>query len=128
MFELCDNLIGIYKTYNNTKTITIDPRIYGKQQTALENNNIRIVHGDQQNAENANINEEKEKEGNAEKNPANDNLESSESTIPESSSNLTGSSNINDSEDMDMFSAESQNQNDRGIEPLFAPEEMEVDS
>jgi structural maintenance of chromosome 4 len=26
MFELCDNLIGIYKIFNCTKTITIDPR------------------------------------------------------------------------------------------------------
>lgn len=26
MFELCDNLVGIYKTYNCTKSITIDPR------------------------------------------------------------------------------------------------------
>lgn len=32
MFELCDNLIGIYKTYNCTKTITIDPRIYDKRE------------------------------------------------------------------------------------------------
>ncbi|CAH0546726.1 unnamed protein product [Brassicogethes aeneus] len=32
MFELCDNLIGIYKTYNCTKTITIDPRIYDNNQ------------------------------------------------------------------------------------------------
>nr|XP_023017853.1 structural maintenance of chromosomes protein 4 [Leptinotarsa decemlineata]XP_023017854.1 structural maintenance of chromosomes protein 4 [Leptinotarsa decemlineata] len=32
MFELCDNLIGIYKTYDCTKTITIDPRIYDKKE------------------------------------------------------------------------------------------------
>ncbi|XP_060526989.1 structural maintenance of chromosomes protein 4 [Cylas formicarius] len=28
MFELCDNLIGIYKTYNTTKTVCINPRLY----------------------------------------------------------------------------------------------------
>lgn len=28
MFELCDNLVGIYKTYNTTKTITINPKLY----------------------------------------------------------------------------------------------------
>lgn len=37
MFELCDNLIGIYKTYNCTKTITIDPRIYDKKENRIEN-------------------------------------------------------------------------------------------
>lgn len=28
MFELCDNLLGIYKTYNTTKSITINPKLY----------------------------------------------------------------------------------------------------
>lgn len=27
MFELCDRLTGIYKTFNCTKSITIDPRL-----------------------------------------------------------------------------------------------------
>lgn len=31
MFELCDNLVGIYKTYDTTKTITINPTVYDKQ-------------------------------------------------------------------------------------------------
>ncbi|XP_050294355.1 structural maintenance of chromosomes protein 4 isoform X2 [Anthonomus grandis grandis] len=30
MFELCDNLVGIYKTYNQTKTVSIDPRVNEK--------------------------------------------------------------------------------------------------
>ncbi|XP_044758906.1 structural maintenance of chromosomes protein 4 [Coccinella septempunctata] len=32
MFELCDHLIGIYKTYNCTKSIAIDPRIYDEKE------------------------------------------------------------------------------------------------
>lgn len=28
MFELCDNLVGIYKTFNCTKSVTINPRVY----------------------------------------------------------------------------------------------------
>ncbi|KAL3284056.1 hypothetical protein HHI36_018225 [Cryptolaemus montrouzieri] len=32
MFELCDYQVGIYKTYNCTKSITIDPRIFDKKE------------------------------------------------------------------------------------------------
>lgn len=32
MFELCDNLIGIYKTYNCTQSITIDPRVHDQKE------------------------------------------------------------------------------------------------
>lgn len=28
MFELCDNLVGIYKNRNCTKSVTINPRVY----------------------------------------------------------------------------------------------------
>ncbi|KAB0799073.1 hypothetical protein PPYR_06953 [Photinus pyralis] len=36
MFELSDHLIGIYKTFNCTKSITINPRVYDKpKQTAM---------------------------------------------------------------------------------------------
>lgn len=135
MFELCDNLIGIYKTYNTTKSITIDPRIYDNVQTTSTNNNVCNT-DNQPNCENPNINEENEKEAHTEQNGVNNNLELSKSissveendTIRESSSNQTGSLNINDSEDMDMFSADSQSQSDKEIQPLFTPEQMEVDS
>merc|ERR1711884_384790 len=30
MFELADRLVGIYKTHNTTKSVTIDPRAFGK--------------------------------------------------------------------------------------------------
>ncbi|CAH1155594.1 unnamed protein product [Phaedon cochleariae] len=39
MFELCDNLLGIYKTYDCTKTVTIDPRLYDKKEEARKGNN-----------------------------------------------------------------------------------------
>ncbi|CAG9833958.1 unnamed protein product [Diabrotica balteata] len=42
MFELCDNLIGIYKTYDCTKSITIDPRVYDEQ---TKQNEKRMSHG-----------------------------------------------------------------------------------
>merc|ERR1719296_65419 len=32
MFELADRLVGIYKTYNCTKTVTIDPKAFGKNE------------------------------------------------------------------------------------------------
>lgn len=42
MFELCDNLIGIYKTYNCTKTITIDPRVYEKEKNEVNNTETNV--------------------------------------------------------------------------------------
>ncbi|KAK4886823.1 hypothetical protein RN001_003094 [Aquatica leii] len=41
MFELCDHLIGIYKTFSCTKTICIDPRKYdnSKEQNVITNLN-----------------------------------------------------------------------------------------
>ena len=29
MFELADRLVGIYKTYNCTKSVTLNPKLYG---------------------------------------------------------------------------------------------------
>ncbi|XP_066152945.1 structural maintenance of chromosomes protein 4 isoform X2 [Euwallacea fornicatus] len=43
MFELCDNLVGIYKTYNTTKTITFNPTVYDvkpQQHEVAENRNV----------------------------------------------------------------------------------------
>lgn len=34
MFELADHLVGIYKTYNITKSVTINPRQYAKEPVA----------------------------------------------------------------------------------------------
>jgi structural maintenance of chromosome 4 len=34
MFELADRLVGIYKTHNCTKSVTIDPRRFGRQRNA----------------------------------------------------------------------------------------------
>ena len=36
MFELADRLVGIYKTYNCTKTITINPKLYDNTGPAAE--------------------------------------------------------------------------------------------
>lgn len=33
MFELSDSLIGIYKTYNCTKSVTINPNAFKKEDT-----------------------------------------------------------------------------------------------
>lgn len=46
MFELCDNLVGIYKTRNCTKSVTINPGAFEssvsaqitESQTPLQNN------------------------------------------------------------------------------------------
>lgn len=32
MFELADVLVGIYKTHNCTKSVTVTPRLYAKQE------------------------------------------------------------------------------------------------
>lgn len=46
MFELCDNLVGIYKTYNTTKTITINPKLYDNAgQTNTEDNAAQSAEG-----------------------------------------------------------------------------------
>nr|CAI5830513.1 unnamed protein product [Callosobruchus analis] len=54
MFELCDNLIGIYKTYNCTKTITIDPRGY---DTDKQRHQSQGIEGDSMDTANAIDNE-----------------------------------------------------------------------
>ncbi|KAK5646128.1 hypothetical protein RI129_004592 [Pyrocoelia pectoralis] len=46
MFELCDNLIGIYKTFNCTKSICIDPRLYDKQAKQAGTQQTGNVGGD----------------------------------------------------------------------------------
>ncbi|KAF7268607.1 hypothetical protein GWI33_018297 [Rhynchophorus ferrugineus] len=44
MFELCDNLVGIYKTYNTTKTITINPKLYDNDRpNSVEDNGGRVA-------------------------------------------------------------------------------------
>lgn len=37
MFELCDNLIGIYKNRNCTKSVTINPRVYENNTEQIPN-------------------------------------------------------------------------------------------
>lgn len=37
MFELCDYLIGIYKTFDCTKSICIDPRMYDNENHQVIN-------------------------------------------------------------------------------------------
>ncbi|XP_066249114.1 structural maintenance of chromosomes protein 4 [Euwallacea similis] len=52
MFELCDNLVGIYKTYNTTKTITFNPTVYDVKPQRHEVADSRKVLGDDNNREN----------------------------------------------------------------------------
>lgn len=60
MFELCDYLIGIYKTFSCTKSICIDPRRYDNQQSnnSVNNNmanpNNLFAIGDAENRSNEN--------------------------------------------------------------------------
>jgi structural maintenance of chromosome 4 len=48
MFELADRLVGIYKTHDATKSVTIDPKVFAKmtptaQPTPLmETTNLRL--------------------------------------------------------------------------------------
>jgi structural maintenance of chromosome 4 len=39
MFELADRLVGIYKTYDATKSITINPRCFDKTVAGIKHNN-----------------------------------------------------------------------------------------
>lgn len=41
MFELCDNLVGIYKIFNCTQTLTIDPRAFDKPVVEPVSNNTQ---------------------------------------------------------------------------------------
>jgi structural maintenance of chromosome 4 len=36
MFELADRLVGIYKTNNCTKSVTINPKLYSKNGKAID--------------------------------------------------------------------------------------------
>jgi len=40
MFELADRLVGIYKTQNSTKSVTIDPKAFGKNKTMVEEREV----------------------------------------------------------------------------------------
>lgn len=49
MFELCDLLVGIYKTFNCTKSVSVDPKAFGDDDAenavvpnALQNNNVQV--------------------------------------------------------------------------------------
>ncbi|XP_056633945.1 structural maintenance of chromosomes protein 4 [Diorhabda sublineata] len=46
MFELCDNLVGIYKTFDCTKSITIDPRIHDHRE--VPSDKILVMSEDKQ--------------------------------------------------------------------------------
>lgn len=47
MFELCDNLIGIYKTRNCTKSATINPRLYqGPTEDGADKQDEEVMNGD----------------------------------------------------------------------------------
>lgn len=66
MFELADHLIGVYKTYDVTKSITVYPRQYIKEP---QTNNIAVA---SQIIANPNeINPHLESENNANENPEN---------------------------------------------------------
>ena len=55
MFELADRLVGIYKTNNCTKSVTINPKAFGKAARLTNNNNsaaTATVMGDRTNIEN----------------------------------------------------------------------------
>lgn len=43
MFELADRLVGIYKTHNCTKSVTIDPRRFGRHQNSELTSSLLVV-------------------------------------------------------------------------------------
>ena len=57
MFELADRLVGIYKTNNCTKSVTINPREFGKNaRPRLTSNSVkgeRVSLGDRTNTDQA---------------------------------------------------------------------------
>ncbi|KAJ8924806.1 hypothetical protein NQ315_000960 [Exocentrus adspersus] len=134
MFELCDNLVGIYKVYNCTQSITIDPRVYDNQPTTSTANTDIAA------------NNHVETEGNGKNDEENEGVENNLETIstgrssgtapgssvgaPSSGTAIGSSDSLpvpSSSEDADLFSENSVNESDT-IEPSFTPEEMEVDS
>ncbi|KAG5889944.1 hypothetical protein JTB14_018839 [Gonioctena quinquepunctata] len=98
MFELCDNLIGIYKTYDCTKTITIDPRVHDKKDEQPVNR-IEIPNNPQASGDNVNNAIENEVEGG----------------VVNETTDLSGSLSRGDA-------------TDKVIDDSFQPEAMEVDS
>ena len=55
MFELADRLVGIYKTDNSTKSVTIDPKAFGKnkvvEEKPLGGGDVAVALGDRTNKE-----------------------------------------------------------------------------
>ncbi len=47
MFELADRLIGIYKTHNATKSVTINPTLVAQQAQRLQQGSAAMDHSQQ---------------------------------------------------------------------------------
>lgn len=88
MFELCDRLVGIYKTYNCTQSVTVDPRSYEKQENKENRNSATQNAKDKERNTNVKgcgdaVDAEKDKE-NEEEEENDDGNESSDRVIPDS--------------------------------------------
>lgn len=135
MFELCDNLIGIYKTYNCTKSITIDPRKYDKREDPVipvnrysqnyTNGEVNVGQSNK-NIENKNSENNRNIELSQNTNTSNHNIQSSECSITSEATErvLTGSSNS--LSEINSLSSQS-NTAEQSIEGSFQNEAMEVD-
>lgn len=79
MFELSDNLIGIYKTYNCTKSVTIDPRLFDNNEKPLEKvnefENARVNNCNDKNNVNEEDKETTQSESNIDESELSDNME-----------------------------------------------------
>lgn len=111
MFELCDNLIGIYKTYNCTKTITIDPRIYDKKENRITSSNTE---NNQTNETRTDINGE---------------INDIQPTICEEDVNVDKNKNdsLSNTQSQSNLSSNQTNHNEKIIDESFQDEPMEVD-
>ncbi|ENN71991.1 hypothetical protein YQE_11282, partial [Dendroctonus ponderosae] len=103
MFELCDNLLGIYKTFNTTKSITINPKWYdgepaeqeppvegqSDQNEALGRNEVGV---ESNNASQENGNDSSE---GSQVDSAEDRMEGSDRTLPETPDQSCSSGDMN---------------------------------
>jgi structural maintenance of chromosome 4 len=50
MFELADRLVGIYKTFDATKSVTINPKVFAQATTGMLKSSEDVTEGEEKSA------------------------------------------------------------------------------
>lgn len=122
MFELCDNLIGIYKIFNCTKSITINPKIYDKENQPTTSKNPVT-----EERSNRNTNNDKEKDTELAQSSGSSSAGTSQNSITSEVSQRLAASTSSSQSEINSPNNQS-NTTGKVIEESYQTETMEVDN